>query len=360
MAMSIALIYGFPERGSYKGGYFYLGDEDEYFKLAFSLARFKPVDSYRTLGFPILLLPFIWITQANSSEQLLLPVAIFHACVLAPISVMLVASIAKKLSKDWKVALLSATIWTLFPYLVYMFVHTNLLFCKDVPAMRMAHQMWVQALSDPPAAFFVLLAINTFLIYLNKENIKYSLLTGIFFGWATLIRPGNFIMAVSFLSFYLYERKLKYLILFVSGIFFILLPQFIYNWLFYSSPFKFSSLFATDKIYAIQLGNLFGRTVDMFSTRNLFFSLQQIILKFPFVILLFILFILLVMVYTIFRLYRVSPKVTLVLILWIVPYLLVYASYINFYDSVLHFLIPIIPALIIIISIALRKYAWFL
>jgi len=355
MAMSIALIYGFPEKGSYLGGYFYLNDEEEYFRLAFSLARFSPVDSYRTLGFPILLLPFIWLSQANSFDQLLLPVAIFHACVLAPASIILVALIAKRLTKEWKIALLAASIWTIFPYLVYIFVHSNPSFCKDVPAMRMAHQMWLQALTDPPATFFILLAIYTFLISLDKKNVIYPLLTGISFGWATLIRPGNVIMAVLFLSFYLYERKLKHLILFVSSSFFILLPQFIYNWLFYGSPLKFSSLFATDKIYAIELGNLFGRTIDMFSIRNFFFSLQQLILKLPSVILLCTLFIFFVIIYTIFRLYRVSPKAALVLILWVIPYLLVYGSYINFYDSVLHFSMPIIPAILIVISIGTSR-----
>lgn len=217
LIMAIALIYGFPEKGSYPGGYFYLGDEDEYFKLAFSLLKFKPIDSFRTLGFPILLLPFIWLNKTNDFTQLFLPVGIFHACVLAPISIILVTLIAQRLSKDWKVGLFSAAIWTLFPYLVYIFVHTNASFCKDIPAVRIAHQMWVQALSDPPSTFLVLLAIYTFLISLDKENVIFPLLTGLSFSLATLVKPGNAGLIILFLLLYLYKRKLKNLFLFISA-----------------------------------------------------------------------------------------------------------------------------------------------
>lgn len=357
--MAVALIYGFPEKGSGRGGYFYLGDEDEYFKSAFSLARFKPVDSYRTLGFPILLLLFIWVSKANSFEQLLLPVAIFHACILAPIFIILIALIAKWLTKEWEIAILSATIWTIFPYLVYIFVHTNTSFCRDVPAMRMAHQMWLQALSDPPSAFLVLLAIYVFLISLDKENIIFPLLTGISFGLAILVRPGNIGLAVLFFLFYLYKIKLKNLFLFISGSLFVALPQFIYNWHFYGSPIKLTTLFAYEKSYATELGHLIGYPLEAFSIKNFFFFIQQIILKFSSAFLLFLFIILLLIIYALFRLYRESPRVAIILILWILPYFLIHGNNWDFYNSILHFLMPIIPALIIIISIALRRSLWF-
>ena len=219
--MAIALLYGFPQKGNYQGGYFYLGDEDEYFRLAFSLSRFNPVDSYRTLGFPILLLPFIWLSQAKSHSQLFLPVAIFHACILAPISIVLIALIAKKLTQDIKAALISSALWTFFPYLVYLFVHTSTSFCKDVPAQRMTCQMWLQALSDPPSTFLVLMAIYAFIISLGRKNIIYPFFTGLSFALAILVRPGNIGLATLFLSFYLFKRRLKHLILFISSSIFV-------------------------------------------------------------------------------------------------------------------------------------------
>lgn len=360
IAMSIALIYGFPEKGNYAGGYFYLSDEEEYFKLAFSLARFTPIDSYRTLGFPLLLLPFIWISKASSLNQLLLPVAIFHSCVLSPIAVILIALIAKWLTKEWKVALLSATIWTLFPYLVYVFIHTNPSYCEDVPAMRMAHQMWLQSVSDPPSAFLVLLAIWTFLVSLEKKSIIYPILIGVSFGLATLVRIGNGGLAILFLLFYLHKRKLKSLFLFISSSFFIAIPQFIYNWHFYGSPIKFTTFFAIEKSYADEFSKLINQPpLEAFSLGNFFFSLQQIILKFPFVILLFVFIIFLVIIYTLFKLYREYRRAAVTLILWILPYFFIYSIYSHFYKSIFRFLMPIIPALIIIISIALRRSLWF-
>lgn len=354
--MAIALIYGFPERGNYAGGYFYLEDEDEYFKLAFSLAQFKPVDSHRTLGFPILLLPFIWLTKISNFEHLFLPVGIFHGCVLAPISIILVALIAKRLTKNWKVALFSATLWTFFPYLVYIFVHTNTFFCKDVPAMRMAHQMWIQALSDPPSTFLVLLAMYTFLISLDKKDSRYPFLTGIFFGLATLLRPLNVGLAILFLLFYLYKKRLKNVFLFIGSSFFVILPQFIYNWYFYGSPIKFTTAFAIERSNAIEFSHLIGRPVEAFSISNYCFFIPQIILKFPPVLLLFISLNFLVIIYALFRLYRESTRAAVILILWILPYFLTYGSSYDLYNSILHFLMPIIPALIIIISIALRRF----
>lgn len=352
IAMAIALIYGFPEKGNYQEGYFYLGDEESYFKLAFSLAKFKPIDSYRTLGFPILLLPFIWITQAESFQPLLLPVVIFHACILAPLSIILVALIAKKLTKEWRTAILSTVLWTFFPYLVYTLIHTNPSFCEDVPAMRIAHQMWLQALTDPPSTFLVLLAIYTFLI-------EYPVITGISFSFATMVRPGNIGLAILFLLFYLYKRKLKHLFLFISSSFLVAIPQFIYNWHFYGSPFKLTTLFIREKSYAAEASYLFGRTVDTFSIRNFFFSFQQIILKFPPVLLFSVFVIFLAIIYTLFKLYRKSPRVAVILILWILPYIFIYGSNSSFHESILHFLMPVIPALIIIISIALRRSLWF-
>ncbi len=355
MAMSIALIYGFPEKGSYPGGYFYLGDEDEYFKLAFSLARFKPIDSYRTLGFPVLLLPFIWLTKVNNAQQLFLPVAIFHGCFLAPLSIILVALIAKKLTQDRRVALFSATIWTFFPYLVYIFVHTNASFCQDVPAMRMAHQMWLQALSDPPSAFLVLVAIYVFIISLDKKNIIYPFLTGASFGLATLVRPGNAGLAILFLLFYIYKKKLKNLFLFISSSFFVALPQFIYNWYFYGFPFKFTTLFTINNFYALEHSQLIGYPVEVFSIRNFSFSVQQIILKFPFFLLLIIFVIFLVMVYTLFRLYRESRRGAVILVLWILPYLIIYGSKLDFHNAILHYLMPIIPAILIVTSLCIFR-----
>lgn len=360
ITMAIALIYGFPEKSNYQGGYFYLGGEDEYFKLAFSLANFKPIDSYRTLGFPILLLPFIWITQANNPGQLFLPVAVFHSCVLAPIAIILITLIAKWLTKEWKIALLSAAIWAIFPYLVYIFVHTKPFFCKDVPAMRMAHQMWLQALSDPPSVFLVLLAISTFLISLDRVGIIYPFLTGISFSLATLARPGNIGLVILFSSLYLYKRKLKYLFLFISSTLLIAMPQFIYNWRFYGSPFKFTTFFTIEKTYASQFISLVGHSLPLFSAMNFLFFFKQIIAKFPPHILLFLFIALSIIIYTLFRLRRELPTASLILTLWILPYILIYGSCSYSYDSVLHYFMPIIPALIIIISIALRRFLWFL
>jgi len=44
IAMAIALIYGFPEKGNYGGRYFYLGDEEEYFKSAESRKAQKYIE----------------------------------------------------------------------------------------------------------------------------------------------------------------------------------------------------------------------------------------------------------------------------------------------------------------------------
>ena len=92
---------------------------------------------------------------------------------------------------------------------------------------------------------------------------------------------------------------------------------------------------------------------------NFPFLMQQIILKFPPVLLFSIFVILLVIIYTLFRLYRESRKDAIILILWILPYVLIYGNNWDFYNSILRFSMPIIPALIIIISIALRRYLWF-
>ncbi len=205
----------------------------------------------------------------------------------------------------------------------------------------------------------VLLAIYTFLVSLGKRNLSYPILTGISFGLACLTRPTNAGLIVLFLLLYLYKKKLENLILFIGTAFFISIPQFIYNWYFYGHPLKFTTFFKIERSYANEFIEMLGHSLPVFSINNFFFLLQQIVLKFSFVFLLLIFTIFLIIIYSLFRLYRESPEAAVVLSFWILPYLVIYGTYPYFYNSILHFLMPIIPALIIIISLALRRFLWF-
>lgn len=145
------------------------GDEEEYFKQAIGLAEFQKVDNAcYALGFPLLLVPFIWIWQANTLRQILVPVMIFHSWILFGLSIILIALIAERLTKDRKIAIFSAGLWTFFPYFILILVSISGRI--EIGGIWMAHYMWTQVLSDPPSTFLIILSIYIYILFASRRR----------------------------------------------------------------------------------------------------------------------------------------------------------------------------------------------
>lgn len=346
--MVIALMQGFPyiQEG---GWYAYAVDYgSESFRLAKSLAEFRPVLAYPTLGVPIVLVPFIWIFKAKVIGDIVLPVTICNSIFLFVISIILIASIAKILSnEDRRVALISAGLWVIFPYLVYLMVWLNPhLSCIDIAHQRIFYLMWVSLSEHPFYGFSIILGVYMFIVFLrHKEKISYALLVGVLFGHASLVEPlTSTVIGISFILTFLFMKYIKAFIYSatVFGIFSI--PQLIYNWYFNGSPFNLLGMGSQRTI----LYN--DKVIPTIALGNIIFSINCILEKFDTNILWLLIILVLSLLISIIYILKKKDK-SKILIIWILPYLCFIIFYNRFYLSILECILPVLPAIIIMFSI---------
>lgn len=347
--MVMGLVNGIPETSDHEGWFFHHGgDEEEYFRQAMALAKFQKINNvYYIMGFPLLLVPFIVIFKAYTFEDILVPVVVFHSFILFGVSIILIALIAQRLFQDRQIALLSSALWTFFPYFVMLLA--TIIGKPELGGIWMVHQMWLQVLSDPPSAFLILLSTYIYLVSLKKNNLWYPFILGISFGYATLIRPQNIALFVLFISVWLYKKKFKEIMVFVSTYIFMGVVQLVYNWytrepdfwFFYNSIEKdfvakmsFHSLFSVSNIpfFILWVKSKISNFLIFFAV--LFFGLM-----------------LLTMIY-IYRHHRLSAAI---LTVWIFSYTLFYGCYYGFVAEIFRYLMPVFPACIILISVLFLK-----
>ncbi|MFQ6015652.1 MAG: hypothetical protein ACE5NP_09430 [Anaerolineae bacterium] len=352
--MVIAVLNGLPETPWHDGWYLHHGgDQIEYTALAVSLAKFEPKYSFRTLGFPLLLVPFVLLFYKTDFHDILAPVVIFHSIILFSASTVLVVLLAERLTRSKTIALLSAALWVFYPYILYLagFVatyfsaHSSQYFFMIKIAM--VHQFWTQILSDPPSTFFVLLAVFTFVVSLQQKEreLRYAFWTGLLFAFAVLIRLPNMILILLFLPVYLYTRWLKAVAAFGGASILVAIPQLVYNWHFFRSPLNLALL-------GVEETSASGRGYDtVFSIAHLVSLIQRatghelaaVVVPLTFA---FLLCILVGLAY----LWKLNKMNSAILLLWIFPYMLFIGAHHDAPNDILRLLMPIAPAIIIAAS----------
>ncbi|MDP2044392.1 MAG: hypothetical protein Q8K15_04410, partial [Candidatus Omnitrophota bacterium] len=317
----------------HKGWYFHHGgDEISYFELAKSLVNLKPIKMDAFLGYPLFLTPFIYLYKAETIENILKPVLIIQAFILFNLSIILVALIAKEITKSKLVAGITAFLWTFYPWVLYLLVGRT----KDfyLGGIFLTHHLWLPALSDSISALFLFLAVYLFLISLRKQAIEYHIFTAILIGLAALTRPFNGIMTLLFVSIYLYQRKLKNTLYFGLAVFTILFPQFLYNWVFWKRPL-------TQWLSLGELG-------DWFSIKYIGSHLSVILAYAP-----YCLFLSVIMIFGFVALYKRNIEKSIFVFYWAISYFIFYG--ISTYDpfTFLRYLIPAFPAFFMLLTSSL-------
>lgn len=324
----LLITYDLPPTPSHNGWYFHHGgDQTAYFDLAKSLVELNPIPTVKPLGFPLLLTPFIYFFGANEPNDILVPTIILHAFIMFNLSIILVALIAERLTKNKLISLSSATLWTFFPYLSLLMVNRH----------EFIHLMCVQELSWPPSMFFSVLAVYLFLLSREKEGKLYPILTGAVIGLASLIRIANLLFAAMFILILLYEKRFKTSAYTAITAFLLFAPQLAYNFYFFGSPLCFG----------YQYYSALGLAKVRFSLASFPRVFITTIAQAPLIFLSALLGS--ILLYT----YAKRKEETIFLLAWQMPYMIFYCFYFASQWVMWRFIMPTIPALCILASSSL-------
>jgi len=330
----------------------YWPDEEVFFRLAKSIADFKPTESIIYIGYSIFLAPFIYFTGATNPIMIAKSVALVQGILLFSLSLILVALIGLRFFKSRKVALLSASIFLVYPYIVYglwkLIGHRN-----AIPTFQ--YQMWIVILSDYLSAFLVLLTFWLFIKFIEsfeKLGLKpfWYVAMGVMASLAGLVRPPNLAIAAFIFLYLFYFKKIKGAFIFSVSALTVYLPQLIYNTYFFKWPWVYG-----DVILPAGLPQSGKSLSGLWEISNFWLNFKHFSPNHYFLFfLLATTFSMLILVFGLRYLSKTNKKLIPIFAFWFLFYLLFWGSFEGSFSQLRYFL-PIIP-LVIYFSIGTTLY----
>lgn len=222
--------------------FFYSGDETLYFKRAMELieGRYAKPGSHKVLpntigvGLPFIMAGLVRFRGSTEYADIQPLLVIGNGLLMASISVVAMATLAKQLTGSRWQGLLVGTIWTLLPYLLWLGfgLHSQAEVLRNAYVPR---QMWVSGITDGPALFFVtlgtVLALQGAYFKNEKPLATFGLVIagGICMGLAAAIRIHVLPVMVLVPVAMLWSRKWREAALVVGAMLIGFLPQFWHN-----------------------------------------------------------------------------------------------------------------------------------
>lgn len=321
----------------------YWPDEEVFFRLAKSIADFKPTESIIYIGYSIFLAPFIYFTGATNPIMIAKPVALTQGILLFSLSLILVALIGLRFFKSRKVALLSASVFLFYPYLVYglwkIIGHQN-----AVPTFQ--YQMWIVILSDYLSTLLILATFWLFIKFVeNLETVKSKFIwctaIGVLAGAAGLVRPPNLAIAAFIFFFLIYYKKIKEVFIFSISALIIYLPQLIYNTYFFKWPWVYG-----DVVLPAGLPQSGKSLSGLWEISNFWLNFRHFSPNYYF--LFFIVtafFVICIFMFGMLYLKQTNKRLIPIFAFWFLFYFLFYGMFEGSYSQLRYFL-PIIPVFI--------------
>lgn len=213
------------------------GDNYGYHAQAISLmtGNFQP--NQYPLGFPILMIPPMWLLPDKSHDAVIQPIAILWAFIGFPLGQWLLICLVRQMIQNETVALIASALWAILP-LVYYF-GLSPLWNPQMGEIIAIHSTWAQMLSDGPAALFTLLAA---VLFFGSRERNYDWLSlsalGAVLGFLGMIRFSGLLIAVVIGLLLLIEKRWKPAFWLTAVALFCFSPQMFYNRHFFGSPFE--------------------------------------------------------------------------------------------------------------------------
>jgi len=316
------------------------GDTWGYYAQIESLATgvFQP-NKY-PLGFPILTLPLYGLLQPAHHNQFVEPVSAFWGVLMFPLGQLTLAYLAEKLSGRRIVALLTVWLWTGLALLSWGIL--SVIWNPEMAEIVSVHLPWVQMLSDGPATLFTLLVMLVY--WLGRERdfpLAWVLLLGFVTGFLMLIRLTGALTVGAVGLLLLLERRWQPAIYLGVVTLLVFSPQMLYNAAFFGSPFTSGYAVLDDLpphglFSPVYLGDALSAAWSRLGILTLVAIVGGVLL----------------MGWLLHQAYRRKPFLAVLLILWILPYLLLYSIYYySWVGGLLRFLMPIYPALCVLVAI---------
>lgn len=336
-------------RPNFGGSYF--PDEVHYFELAKSFAKLSPVANVANLGYPLFLAPIIYFAGAGGPENIAKIVFIIQVFLFFSLAIILVALISFEIFKSRKLSLIAATLFTVYPYILF-FILKLADFPRFIPAFH--YQMWITIGADYLSATLLYFGFYIFIKKFKDNKLAFLSVAavGTLLAVAALTRVANILYLPLIFLVLIWLKKYRESVGFSAAAFLVYLPQWVYNFYFFGSPFT----------YGYRIQELSGHGLETkilggwLSINNVYIFFEKIWLNLPILIwiLPILIFILMIGFLRLFLPTRDPPKgekiekhLAIFLVFWA---LLNIGFYIFFVDaqSQLRYFIPSIPPLIIL------------
>jgi len=221
-------------RPNFSGSYW--PDEIHYFQLAQSFAKLSPAPNVANLGYSLFLAPIVYFTGANSPIDIAKIVFIIQAFLFFGLAIILVALISFEIFKNRKLSLIAAALFTIYPYILFVILKLAD-FPRWIPAFH--YQMWIVIGADYLSAVLLYFGFYLFIKKYNSGslNLFFASAIGAVIAAAALVRIANILYLPLIFLILIWIKKYRESIGFSLAAFLIYLPQLIYNFYFFSSPF---------------------------------------------------------------------------------------------------------------------------
>jgi len=211
------------------------GDEYGYLEQATGIINGEMIANKYPLGFPILMLPFMWVIQPPQYDALIQPISFFWAAIMFPIGMAILGLIMRRLKQpDW-VSLLAIGLFTAFPLITYYGL--RLIWNAQMAEFSAVHMIWAQMLTEGPTTFLTLVLVYGFLRWHDADyDSQGAVLLGLGAGFLVMIRYNAAVIPFAIAFLCLYQRQWRALIIFCICVLIGFIPQAIYNVHFFGSP----------------------------------------------------------------------------------------------------------------------------
>ncbi len=337
-------------RPNFGGSYF--PDEVNYFNLAQSFAKLSPVPSVANIGYPLFLAPIVYLTGASNPIDIAKVVFIIQAFLFFILAIIFVALTAYEMFKKNSLALTAAAFFTFYPYILLAILKLAN-FPRWIPAFH--YQMWITIGADYLSAVLLYCGFYFFIKKFNDNKLGFLSATaiGALVAAAALTRVANILYLPLIFLVLIWLKKYRESAGFGLVSFLVYLPQWVYNFYFFGSPFT----------YGYRIQELSGHGLETkilggwLSFNNVAIFFERIWLNLP--VLIWILPILIIILILGFqRFFKEEKHLAVILGFWALLNIGFYVSFVDAQSQLRYFIPSIAPLIILFFSGIIKVYEY--